>query len=384
MSEQLQDNTYTFGNSSTFEATRITMSGATGQDSSHAPASIISLERASIDRGNYLQALEDVNKSWQVLIDPKTGKQFEIALANLGVEFEEVDAELSTFTSSISGNIGNAVEFAEHSALHPYRKRLYIASFGNGKSSYWGKDEQQYIKQTGRFIQPDGQPLPTIAALNRALLMNELAITRASTNSAGGAYATALMGVLPEGQLTHAYIKSRPNISNHPSGLIWGLGMIASDMRDDGKYREASNDSWKLTDNLINEARGLLSDVYNPQASGQWSMQEATKTRGLQKLWSDMLAFSRGGAEFNQPAVLDTTRALQQQPEALLTYHFPLKDRLYNNVPDDIQEFINKVDYLGGVLTAGQVEALIMPGTHRDHTSYPSLRWSAESYTFSR
>ncbi len=373
-------NTYTFGNSDPFVAQRFEIVEG------YQKVDDLILPRATIADDNYLRALEDIDQSLTVLIDPQTGKQFEVGLANRHADPNDgVDAEVSTFTSSISDNIGNAVECAEHSALSPDRQRLYIASFGNGKTSYWDSDERRYIKRTGRFTQPNGDPLPTIAALERALrLVGGYTITRASTNSAGGAYATALMGAMPDGQVTHAYMKSRPNISNHPTRLLWGLSMITGDMADDKKYKAASKDNWKLDDFLLYEARDIMRRAYVSEADGVWSMKQALKGHGLVQLWSDMIAFSRGSrGSLTSPATVDTLHALRKQPEALLTYHVPEKDRLYRKL-GDVKRFIEDLDFLDNSGTNTGAQLLIMPGTHRDHTQYPALRWSSESYAFGR
>jgi hypothetical protein len=149
---EILEPTYTFGNEPAYEVTRFSLEGSGCHLHDRSTKETITLARPSIKVDHYLQALEDINQSWRVIEDKKTGKQFEIALANLAMSADQgVDAELSTYTSSISGNLGNGIEFAEHSALHPDRQRLYIASFGNGKSSYWETEEQAYIKKTGRF-----------------------------------------------------------------------------------------------------------------------------------------------------------------------------------------------------------------------------------------
>ncbi len=371
--------TYTFGNSDPFVAQRFeVIDGSTQMDN-------LILPKAKIEDDNYLRALEDINLSLTILEDIRTGKRFEFALGNVQADPSEgIDVELSTFTSSISGNIGNAIEFAEHCALNPDRQRLYIASFGNGGSSYWDKTEQRYIKRTGRFINTNGEALPTIAALERVLRLGGYMVTKASTNSAGGAYATALMGALPEGQVTHAYIKSRPNISDHPTRLLWGLSMIAGDMIDDKKYKAVSRDAWKLDDSLVDEARAVMSNIYPTEADGVWSMKQALKGHGLGQLWSDMVAFSKA-SESHRPnsATIDTLLALHKQPNVLLTYHAPEKDRLYKKIGEVIR-FIEGVDLFDNTGRDTGIQALIMPGTHRDHTQYPALRWTFENYAFSR
>lgn len=378
--------TYIFGNSLSYEATRLSLQ----QDGAIHTDTVVIPRCQHINEDDYNQAIEDMNRTFRALKDPETDQQFEIAEANLQADpTEGVDAGFSTFTSSLTGNLGNATEFALRAASQPGHRRLYIASPGNGKTSYWSKKEQQYIRRTGRFTQEDGQALPTIAALKRALNRSGYAVTRLSTDSAGGAYATALMRELPEGQVTHAYIKSRPNISEHGKGdlgnwqtYVWGLGIFVSDILDDGQFKRVSNDPWKEKLEYASKraASRRLPRIYAPE----FRIQEDIHTHSLSKMWTDMLALSRGGAAHRHPAAVDTAYALAKQPEALVTYHFPRNDQLYHLLPDDAEIFLSEISHLGALATNGQVEVLIMPGAHRDHTSYPSFRWSIESYAFQR
>ncbi len=375
--------TYTFGNNRGYEATRLSLreNGSINTDK------ITIVRHPGISEEHYKQALDDINHTFQVLVDPQTGKQFEVASANTRANpGNGVDIEISTYTSSISGNTANAIEFAENSALHPDRQRVYVASSGNGRTSYWDEKEQSYIRRTGRFTQENGQALPTIAALNRVLQLNGFVVTRISTNSAGGAYATALMRELPEGQVTHAYLKSRPNISDHPLGLIWGLSILVSDVLDDSRFKKASKDPWKekITQSSIQTIREQMPNIYAPGSISQPETLKGTRTHNLGKMWTDMIAFSRGNSAKGHPAAVDTFYALTKQSAALVTYHFPFKDRIYNKLPEDARDFLNAVCRLSGMTINSQIEVLLMPGGHRDHTSYPSLRWSVEMYAFQR
>jgi hypothetical protein len=191
------------------------------------------------------------------------------------------------------------------------------------------------------------------------------------------------MAELPEGQVSHAYLKSRTNLSNHPTGLGWGISVLIGDMIDDHMYKKYSDDPWKLTKDLTNEARELMPRIYAKEGSAPQAIASPSSAHGLSKMWTDMLALGRGGWQKGHPAAIDTAIAVTRQPDVLLTYHFPEQDRLYNNLPEDAVSFLNMVGSLGRVAT-GQVEALIMPGAHRDHTQYPALRWSAETYAFNR
>src|SRR5437764_806167 len=141
MTAETSDPTYAYGNNYDFLAERIRIFTLPGTQ--EFVNDVIRLVPITIERADYEQALEDINNSWKVITDTKTGKQFEIAETNPNAS-DGYDAEISTYSSSISGNRGNAVEFAERSALHPDRRRLYIAGLGNGKSSYWESLERQH------------------------------------------------------------------------------------------------------------------------------------------------------------------------------------------------------------------------------------------------
>lgn len=379
--ERLDSETYAYGNAAEFEVTKLWFPNG------HVSEESIIIPRVTPPTDyRYRRALHDINGSWTVAEDEETGQQFEMSLANTDADFSGgVDLEESTFSSSLSNNPGNAVEFAENSARHPERPRFYVASPGNGKSSYWTPAEQRYIKTTGRFTDEAGKPLPTIAALARVLRQADAPVTRISTNSAGGAYATALMSALPEGQLTHAYIKSRPNISDHPARLMWGASVLVGDILDDRRHARESRDPWRLTKDRIEAAKAALPRLYgNGEQNEARQVPEATKTHGLKKMYTDLLALSHGQT-YGQvnPAAKDTGLALRQQPDALLTYHFPTGDRLYNS-RTDIERFMEQVRQLGGMAARHNVQALVVPGTHRDHAAYPTMRWSMETYSFAR
>src|SRR4051812_16870332 len=99
--------TYTFGNNPPYKVRRARVRGLGIIFDS------LTLNRPDISRDNYLRALDDINNSFGSIKDADTGKEFEIAVANTHLPFDEgIDLEMSTYTSSLSGNPGNAVEFA--------------------------------------------------------------------------------------------------------------------------------------------------------------------------------------------------------------------------------------------------------------------------------
>jgi hypothetical protein len=379
---ELQYGTFTYGNNHFYSANRLSIRN-------EAPRiDLLELPKVTIGRQDYLTGLEDINTSWRVLEDSKTGKTFEIAVINDDLDASELaDLEISTFSSSLLDNSGNAVEFAENAAAHPGVRRIYAASPGNGKTSYWEPVERKYTKKTGRFMDGEGRPLPTIAALARCLKNSGYVVSRLSTNSAGGAHATALMQAFPEGQVSHAYLKSRPNIVDHPHFFQWGMKVLIGDLLDDRKFQKTSRDEWRLTGEMIAEAKLMLPRLYDSSVPnlGRDIQVPGGGNHGLSKMWSDMKAFSRGSKGGQpSPAAHDTVQALRKQPDAQTTFHFPDADRLYSPGHDAALDFIMSLHQLGKTAVTRGVEALVLPGAHRDHTQYPSLRWSFENYAFAR
>ncbi len=374
-------NKYTFGNNERLDLSAISASSVIR----------LSLLKPTIEQADFDSALEDINNSWRIIEDKKSGKQFEIALANQNAPEENgLIVEFSTFTSAISSNIGNAVEFAEHAALNPFIRRLYVASPGNGLSSYLDKSERQYFRNTGRMITEDGRPIPTIIGLCGALKSSALQPTKISSNSYGGLPATALMAGLPEGQIEHAYIKGRPGISKHLPALLWGARVMVGDLLDDIKYKKASKDPYKMSPELIDKARQALANLYEKDVAKKQStrLKQAKSSHAISKLVSDTIAVSKGGIVNNYPASHDTALGLSMQPDAKMTFDFTLHDRLYKD-RSDIEVFISMVYEIGSkitglALTNTQIQAVTAPGGHRDHTYYPSKRWAVESYALYR
>ncbi len=362
-----------------------------------------SLRVPEVEEGLYKENLEIINRSFRIIEDPSTGKRFEIATAGAPHDrTQTVDCESSTYRSSLSNNVGNAVEFAENASLHPERTRLYISSLGNGGSSYFDKNERRHLRETGRFTheKPNGQPeaLPTIQALAGALKANDLKIGRISANSAGGPLATALSLELPEDQLTHIHLKGQPNISER--GLIRDMffGMfIVENMINNPKNEKASQDPWKMSYQLKEEAETLLGNIHNVDEKEI----ALTGLSYLTKLYTDTKAYSRGAASMKDimvdrgspigPAVFDTRNMLARHPKLKTTFHFTKQDKLYRSFKNDefhqfgdIERFLRHLRWSLHDKFAQDTEAILHDGTHADHTHYPSRRWAVENYAFKR
>jgi hypothetical protein len=362
--------TYKYGNSSAYELTRLALSKQGVSIDS------IVLPRSEIEYFRFRKNLYDLDGKLEVIYDPKTNLQFEIGVVNSKNATEEaVDAEISSSTTSLNDNASNTVEFAENAASHPKRRRLYISTPGNGKSSHWNSKERYYIKRTGSYINEDGSTLPTIAALNRSLMAAGYPIRRLSSVSNGGSLIIALMREFNEGQVTHACIKARPNLNKQLPSVLWSVGLLIRDMYDDRRTDKASTDNWKLCDRLIK-----MSVAEYPRLNKKL-VGNNPRTKLLAKLitgktpsWSDT----------SKPSPSGTTSALLKQPEVMLTYQLPVYYRNYNNPLASVSGFLLELKCLSEVTANGQIEALVMPGAYHDHKSYPALKWSLEKYAFAR
>ncbi len=367
------------GNETEFEAIQL----ATNRRDDHQN---IMIPRVTIpSKGSYEAALRQTVKHLQVITDPETYQNFEITYSGVdSLEDGPFDTEFSTYNSAISSNPGNAVEFAEHAALRAEKPRLYIASAGNGFSSYLSAEEQRYVKTRGRFTyddfdgdRPITKAIPTIRALKRALESKGVVTDRLSSNSSGANMLTALMYELPEGTVTHAYMKGRPNLVDQ-SAIALGYRMLVLETRANNKNKERSKDEWALIDEMVDEAKTKLKPVID-----SIDAERLGKLAMVAKLRTDCVAYSRGPDPRRKgrlPAAYDSVRALHRQPDAKVTWHFTSRDRLYTVEPHRPEQFIRYVSALSR--DSNNVTGLVTNGSHADHTHIPSLRWSAEEFAF--
>lgn len=334
----------------------------------------------------YYEALDEISTSWRIIRDPITGKKFEIAETGLGVDPEEgIDAEFSTYSSSISGNAGNAAEFAWHSMVNPGRRRLYVATMGNGSSDNFTNGELAHLRKTGRLTWEDKHgktvALPTIRALYGALKEEDLSnVQRISTDSFGGSIATALMSELAPGQVTHAYMKGRTNIRSHSApALAWKM-LIQENLVNSKRNQAETTDPWSLHRNngvVVAVAKLWLANIYEQK-------HERAAGSKFKQLASYLIGLSRGQGQDGSPApaVVDTVAALRRQSDAKVTIDMPKGDLLYAGKAEQYAERV--VRDLGTLVVGNMAEVVISSGTHNGHGYYPMQRDASERYAFTR
>jgi hypothetical protein len=347
-------------------------------------SSPVKLPQRKIDMVSFSNRLAEIGRTARIITDPMTGMPFEIAIANPDAPEESYDAEISTFTSSIG--IGNAIELAENAACNPTRKRVYIANFGNGGTAYFDLAEQKYIRQTGRYTVGDADSavsLPSIQALGRALEHNGINISRLSAVSSGDSVSMALMTELPANQVTDAYLKGPLNIVDYRAiHLIYEM-LFTEDVLNSRKNARESTDEWKPDDTKKDIAKIALWSLRNPDRLPKPAGVFEVSKR--QKFLTDVLGFTKG--EFSgDPAVVGLVAALNAQTRAMVTLHCGTQDVLYRGKTlEAATGVLERAVMLGGAaLVEPRLQAIVMEGSHADHTQEPSKRMAAEAASFGR
>lgn len=323
-----------------------------------------------------LSRLEEINSTWRIIHDPLSDTAFEVAEVNTNQPMDGV-LDNSTFSSSLSGNLGNAFEFAYRGTATPGERRIYVATMGNGGSDNFSKKELKYLRQSGRLTdEVEGKTiaLPTIQALRRALEFEGWQPSKMSADSFGGNIATALMADFEPDQINHVYIKGRPNISQHSPIKLAHDMLITENMKNSKVNYETSSDPWKMSSWILEETKRHLPRVYGVEVKHRGNI--------ARQLGSYLLGLSIGplpNQPQTSPAFIDTRAALERQPSALATFEFPNRDVLYKSKAD-YEKFIVAI----GKAARSNVQGVVTPGTHGGHAYSPNARAASERYAFSR
>lgn len=333
-------------------------------------------EMATLNPTDLAFALDEVSRSLKVI--EHNGSYFEIAVANGHVPGDNVMLHISTYSSSISSNAGNAYEFAAQAVRYPDQRHLYVASFGNGSTSSLSKQqgEQAYARQTGRFTwEKDGrtEPLPSIVNLHAALEKSGLSVTRImGTDSAGGNYASALAVAMEEGQLSHAFFSERSGFV-HLSipGIIGGM-LVKENFINARKNRALSPDPERIDERKIERAVVALSEHEDTPRREELREHKVVPKDKVASLWTSMQALRRGPTDDSNPLVADTNALLERQPTAKITFGLADRDPLYKNAERcgrAVREFLALI-----AVQDTPVRVVLIPEmTHAFNTHFPYL-----------
>lgn len=304
------------------------------------------------------------------------GSTFEIATANTDVASDDVMLHISTYSSAISTNPGNAYEFAAQAVRYPNVKHLYVASFGNGGTSPLLPRDAHYAKKTGRIMHggpDDAKPLQSIQNLHDALDNEGLAITRImGTDSAGGHYARALAITMEPNQLSHAFFSETSGFKNLGIPRIAYAMMIKEGLLNAKKNRQLSPDSEMVNAEKIDRAKAILKK-YEDTDQRQALQKVSTSAReSLASMWTSAQTLRRGPWFSKDPLVLDTNVLVAQHPSAKITFGLAENDPLYKS-PNVAHAAA--VRFLGALTTVDMpVRVVMIPGmSHAYNTYFPSL-----------
>lgn len=301
---------------------------------------------------------------------------FEITRVVNNPSSSEYMLHVSTYSSAISTNAGNAYELAVLAKLFPEKNIVYCASFGNGGSSPLVSEDRAYVQKTGRFTRDeDGKTLPISSIRNMLSAFSSVGIDVVSllgSDSAGGSIATALGVAMPEGAMKRGFFSARSNLVAL-TGLEIAWGMLAKEQFMNAKAnQQMSPDALRVTGEKVAFAKAIYDETLTSAARAALKNYAPSTPQKLGALWTSMQGLRRGPDESGiGPLALDTNVLIRQQPEAKLTYVFGERDPLYLNAGIALSSIYT---FMRGLkLGRGSVRAHVHPGTHAMNTHFPEL-----------
>lgn len=340
-----------------------------------------SLDNPQIAEEDYKNRLREINETYRIIRDSQTGRAFEIAIVNKSRLVNGAILMPSTMFSSLTQNVGNAVELAAHGAALPDVARVYIAFPGNGGSDNLSRQDRQYVAQTGRFTQKDGQPLDSLLAMTNALNDNDIPIRSISANVEVGRFGLGIMAALRAQSVTSVYLNGLPGISPSADKKFIPT-MIEEDHRgQSGRRSEDGKEEFKVSNHRCEEAKTLLPNIYQGVRHGSRLL--GTYLRAF----PNMQAYTKAFGSYNDLALIenhavlqDSLAALKRQEHTIITFQFSEFSMLHD--PEKCKEFGRKLaEALYATSYHGNMRLFLYPGSLDFHTTAPSRRWAIEKDT---
>ncbi|MGH7194745.1 MAG: hypothetical protein ACREJM_14595, partial [Candidatus Saccharimonadales bacterium] len=305
--------------------------------------------------------------------------RLEVAAANHDPDNPDYTARHSTGSSGIWNN---KMQTAEHAmrASDGLPNFLYVTAPGQGGSSDWTPEEKEYIKKTGRFMQPDGTPLPSTAAKQAMLEEAGLHVTRLSSDADGAAMATGYAVAMEPGQLTYVHFNSPPITSD--SGLLSAAVSELVNQYDDWRTGRVSEDPARLTDEMIAAALESLPERPReiPAQATKWDQARTTHTPGRLSIVAAGISRRRG--EDVHPAAIDTAEMAKVHPEAAILLQVVKRSMTEGELRGFMEDMLRQRQTTEGVMAGANVSAVYIPGTRRMHKAYPTVRESIRRFAF--
>lgn len=284
-----------------------------------------------IDETHYIDKLLEINDSFRVL--KQSGRSAEIALVNQYAAGIQLVIFPSTSLSSLTQNVGNAIELAARGAANPNTAFLYVAFPGNGHSSSFTPAEQKYRISTGRLTRSTAgggyQPLNSVAALADMLARESLVPSHISADESGGRLGLALLTAFDSNSIRDGLLNGLPGVS---PGASYTLQMTKEDVSSRARRHGRQGAPGEVTPDRIKQARQLMPEIYGG-LDQRLTAAASIAIRGWLYNGPATLASVRGNNNLDEAAshalIQDSLAALSNQ-EAMLTYQFNQASKLHD------------------------------------------------------
>ncbi|HVU59747.1 MAG TPA: hypothetical protein VHC98_02840 [Candidatus Saccharimonadales bacterium] len=290
----------------------------------------------------------------------KGNTTFEAATFNNDPNTQATVAFVSTYSSSISGNKGNAWELATMAAMFPDVTFIYLASAGNGKTGALKPAEMRHLIATGLLTHTEKgnvEAVPTMQNAAGALLSLGREPSALAGNSAGCEQSRAIGIALPEDTISRAVFNADPHMTaTTPLQLAW-RALITEGMRTGATLRRQTHDPLAVTPAHVDTVTTERQDIYGDSAGTA-----AEKLGTMAMLAANMFGLAHGGTVLKR----EVEAFLQRQPNAVMTFYVPLRDRLH-----DRTKLYPHARQLAGTLPAGSKVIAVPEATHAYNTPNP-------------
>jgi hypothetical protein len=366
----------------------------------------VGLTTPETHRGAYLECLDDINQSFGVAADPETGLKFEVAAVNLqalrkaramGKE-EEINVVVfhSTDFSSLTQNIGNAIELAGMGAANPNTCYIYVAYPGNGRSQNLKGDDRKIFKKTGRLTTGsilDGteyKAVPHAQAMSRAVEEHfDLEAGHVSSNRSGGKMSLAHMAAARENSIKDAYLNGLQGVSKDAEYGDLDLFVEQTQSRVDRRVH-SEYEPGKVTPETIREAKPRLPRIFEaddhkkvlygtygraagwgllPRGNFMMNRRALSGHDDLNDLQNHALFQDAMAALMRQEALI-TLQANLESPGHNIEECIKLGSAIMNHIPANMRSDRRGIEFYIGT---GKLEA---------HTDNPASRLGAERSAF--
>jgi hypothetical protein len=343
------------------------------------------LQSPQLDEDAYYKKLEDINSTFAIIRDPKTGLHFETGAVNPDKIQEQAVLFPSTHFSSLTHNVGNAIELALKGATNPNTAYIYVAYPGNGGSDNFPLEERGDFIKTSRFTKgyaynaEGAQPTEIVQALARAVIDHyDTSPAHLSGDESGARLAIGLMSAFDENSVKDVYLNGPFGVADDASYV---KSMLQEDLkgRIDQRKKEKAQDESQERDYLSSEskaeAKSLMPAIYKGIKHRELVLK--TYSTALLANWvTNSKAYGSNNSldDLGSHALFNDTLAGLVRQETIVTMQFnsegfhdlqsciKLGELIMNQLPDELRS-----DKRG-------VELILGSGGQDVHTAEPANR----------